>query len=382
MSFARVPLHLVFEEKVTVRDNYGGIGGLVALQGHLLKPETPSDTLLVFMHPMGIMHYLPMPIGLATAGVHCLSAVSRYPNNDSALIMEKVLADLGAWIRHARDVLGYRRIVLAGWSGGGSLSLFYQRQAVAPFITDTPAGDPISLPELVPADAMLLLAAHASRAATLTEWLDPSVVDETDPLSRDPAWDLYADPPPMRPPYPPDWVAAFRARQIARNRRITAWAQDRLAAMKERFGPNAEQAFIVHGTMADPRWLDPAIDANDREPGRCYLGDPKLINDAPGGLGRWATLRSWLSQWGYDTSRADGIACGPFCTVPTLVLDNSADDACTPSHADGLFAAAGAADKTRVTIAGATHYYAFQPDKLREAVGVVTGWLRQRDFLG
>jgi alpha-beta hydrolase superfamily lysophospholipase len=381
MSYARLPLHLVFEEKVTVRDSYGGIGGLVALQGHLLKPGTASETLLVFMHPMGIMHYLPLPMGLAEAGIHCLSAVSRYPNNDSALIMEKVLVDLGHWVRHAREQLGYRRIVLAGWSGGGSLALFYQRQAVAPFITDTPAGEPIDVPELVPADAMLLLAAHVSRAGTLTEWLDPSVTDETDPLARDPAWNLYADPPPARPPYPAAFVEAFRARQVARNRRITGWARDRLALLRERFGPNAEQAFIVHGTMADPRWLDPALDPNDRTPGRCYLGNPREINDAPGGLARFSTLRSWLSQWGLDTSRADGLACGPFCTVPTLVLDNSADDACTPSHADRLFAAVGASDKTRVTIHGATHYYAFQPERRADAVAAIRAFLEARGLV-
>ncbi|MFQ3664570.1 MAG: alpha/beta hydrolase [Sphingomonadaceae bacterium] len=380
MSFERIPLHLAFREETTLRDSYGGVGGIVSLQAHLLKPATKSDTLLVFLHPMGIMHYLPMPIGLASAGVHCLTAVSRYPNNDSALIMEKVLADLGHWVNHARRTLGYAKIVLAGWSGGGSLSLFFQRQAVAPFVTDTPAGDPVALPEVAPADAMLLLAAHVSRAGTLTEWLDPSVTDETDPLARDPEWNLYADPPPAAPPYPAEWVAAFRARQVARNRRITDWAHERLALLKQRFGPSAEQAFIVHGTMADPRWLDPAIDPNDREPGRCYLGDPRHINDAPGGLARYSTLRSWLSQWGIDTSRADGLAAGPFCTVPTLVVDNSADDACTPSHADRLFAALGAADKTRVTIAGATHYYAFQPDRLAQAVGVVKEWLAARGF--
>lgn len=378
MTFERLPLHLVFEEKVTVRDSYGGIGGLVALQAHWLKPETPSRTLLIFMHPMGIMHYLPMPMGLAAAGIHCLTAVSRYPNNDSALIMEKVVADLAAWVRHAREVLGYRRIVLAGWSGGGSLALFYQRQAVAPFLTDTPAGDPVTLGEFIPADAMLQLASHVSRAATLTEWLDPSVGSETDPLDRDPAWNLYADPPPALPPYPADWVAEFRARQVARNRRITAWAKARLVELRERDGPNAEQAFVVHGTMADPRWLDPTIDANDREPGRCYLGDPRLINDAPGGLARYSTLRSWLSQWGLETSRADALTCGPFCTVPSLVIDNSADDACTPSHADRIFASLGAADKQRITIHRATHYYAFQKEQLGQAVGVVKDWLATR----
>lgn len=380
MIFERIPLHLVFEEAQTVRDSYGGIGGLVALQAQLLKPPTRSDTLLVFMHPMGIMHYLPMPMGLAAAGIHCLSAVSRYPNNDSALIMEKVLVDLGAWISHAREKLGYSRIVLAGWSGGGSLSLFYQRQAVAPFITDTPAGDPVTVPQLVPAEAMLLLAAHVSRAGTLTEWLDPSVIDETDPLRRDPALDLYAEPPPAAPPYPADFLERFRAAQVARNRRISQWALERLDAVKARHGPNGEQAFVVHGTMADPRWLDPGLDPNDRTPGRCYLGDPRLINDAPGGLARFSTLRSWLSQWSLDHSRADGIACGAWCRVPTLVIDNSADDACTPSHADRLFAAVAAEDRTRVTIRGATHYYAFQPDRLKEAVGVVAGWLAARGF--
>jgi alpha-beta hydrolase superfamily lysophospholipase len=380
VTFERIPLHLVFEEKQTVRDSYGGIGGLVALQAHLLKPPVPSETLLVFMHPMGIMHYLPMPMGLAAAGIHCLSAVSRYPNNDSALVMEKVLVDLAAWIAHAREKLGYSRIVLAGWSGGGSLSLFYQRQAVAPFITDTPAGDPVALPSLVPADAMLLLAAHVSRAATLTEWLDPSVTDEHDPLWRDPTLDLYGNPPPESPPYSADFLARFRAAQVARNQRISQWALARLETVRTRLGPHGEEAFVVHGTMADPRWLDPSLDPNDRVPGRCYLGDPRLINDAPGGLARYATLRSWLSQWSLEHSRADGPACAAFCTVPTLVLDNSADDACTPSHADRLYAGLAAEDRTRVTIRGATHYYAFQPDKLKEAVASVAAWLAARGF--
>lgn len=379
MSFQRIPLHIIFEEKVTVRDTYGGIGGLVALQGHHLKPETPSDTLLIFLHPMGIMHYLPMPIGLASAGIHCLTAVSRYPNNDTALIMEKVCADLGAWVRHARDKLGYRNVVLAGWSGGGSLSLFYQSQAVRPRITHTPAGDPVDLSGLVPADAMLLLAAHISRSGTLTEWLDPSVTEERDPDARDPAWNLY-HPECRQPPYPADWLAEFRARQQARNRRITAWATERLAQVKAMHGPNAEQTFVIHGTMADPRWLDPSIDPNDRIPGQCYLGDPRLINDAPGGLGRTATLRSWLSQWGLDTSNADGPACAVDCHVPTLVVGNSADDACTPSHTHRLHDAVAAADRTLVTIEGATHYYARQPDKLREAVTTVKGWLAARGF--
>ena len=37
----------------------------------------------------------------------------------------------------------------------------------------------------------------------------------------------------------------------------------------------------MHGTIADPRWLDPTVDPNDRRPGTCYLGDPRVVNNSP-----------------------------------------------------------------------------------------------------
>ena len=37
--------------------------------------------------------------------------------------------------------------------------------------------------------------------------------------------------------------------------------------------------------MADPRWLDPTVDPNDRTPGTCYLGDPRVVNMSPVGPG-------------------------------------------------------------------------------------------------
>ncbi|WP_310497279.1 alpha/beta hydrolase [Sandarakinorhabdus sp.] len=381
MSFARIPLLIGFREPVGLRDTYGGIGGVVALQAQHLKPETPSDTILIFMHPMGIMHYLPLPGALAAAGVHVLSAVSRYPNNDNALIMEKVATDLGKWVAHARDKLGYAKVILAGWSGGGSLSLFYQAEAEDPRVTATPAGDPpdLTAAALQPADAVMLLAAHVSRSHTLTEWLDPSIIDEGDPARRDPQWNLY-DPACAQPPYSAAFLAEFRARQIARSARITAWAQRTLAELTAREGPHAERAFIVHGTMADPRWLDPAVDPNDRVPGGCYLGDPRLINDSPGGLGRFTTLRSWLSQWSL-LSHADGVACGPRISVPVLVIGNTADDACTPSHTRRLYDCVAQVDRELHEVKGATHYYAGQPEHLAKAAGIVIGWMERHGFV-
>ena len=102
----------------------------------------PSDTVLIFSHPVGGGAYLPMVTELARRGNHVIYANSRYRGNDSALIMEKVVLDLAAAIRHARERLGYERIVLGGWSGGGPLSLFYQQQAVRPSVRCDPGGRP------------------------------------------------------------------------------------------------------------------------------------------------------------------------------------------------------------------------------------------------
>jgi pimeloyl-ACP methyl ester carboxylesterase len=380
MSFARIPLLIAFREAVGLRDTYGGIDGVVALQAHHLKPDAASDTIVIFMHPMGIMHYLPMPGALAAAGCHVLTAVSRYPNNDSALIMEKVAVDLGRWVAHCREVLGYSKVVLAGWSGGGSLALFYQAEASDPQVTHTPAGDPFAMAEakLPPVDGVMLLAAHVSRAQTLTEWLDGSVIDEVGPL-RDPTWNLYS-PDCLQPPYSADFLADYAARQVARSNRITDWALHTLADLKQREGPHAERAFIVHGTMAAPCWLDPLVDPNDRAPGRCYLGDPRLINDSPGGLGRFTTLRSWLSQWSLR-SHACSLKVGHRISVPVLVIGNTADDACTPSHTQRLYdCVPNAASRERHDVQGATHYYAFQPEHLKTAAGIVTGWLGRHGF--
>ena len=228
------------------------------------------------MHPVGGGAYLPMTNALARAGHHVIYANSRYRGADYALIMEKVAQDLGAAIRDAKERLGYERIVLAGWSGGGSLSVFYQQQAQHATVTASPAGEPPDLTRevLPPADALLLLAAHVSRHGTLTEWMDPAIVDEADPAKRDPELDIYNPDNPNQPPYTAEFLERYRAAQIERNRRITRWVKDTLESVRASGRPLDERGFVVHGTMADPRWLDPAIDPNDREPGTCYLGRP------------------------------------------------------------------------------------------------------------
>ena len=214
---------------------YGGVAELVVLESHLLRPkDKPSDTVLVFMHPIGGGAYLPMMNALARAGHHVIYCNSRFRGTDSALLMEKVVEDLGECIKDAKNRLGYSKVVLAGWSGGGSLSVFYQQQAQNPTVTASPSGDGPDLTKLglIPADGIMLLAAHVSRHGTMTEWLDASILDESDPSKRDPELDLYNPDNPNQPPYSAEFLERYRAAQIDRNRRITKWVKDKLAELR------------------------------------------------------------------------------------------------------------------------------------------------------
>ena len=377
----RIAYAVGFAENATYSDVYGGGGAVVGLDCHLIRPvDRPTDTLIVFMHPVGGGMYLPMVRGLARAGHHVLWANSRYRGADSALIMEKVACDLGEAIVDAKERLGYERIVLAGWSGGGSLSMWYQALAEAgEGICDTAAGDPyvVEAARMPPADAVMMLASHVSRHQIFTEWIDPSIRDETRPRDRDTELNLYDPANPNQPPYSAGFVETFRAAQIARNRRITEWVRDELDSIRSSSNPNREFGFTVHGTMADPRWLDPTIEPSDRTPGICYLGDPEVVNDGPVGLARFSTLRSWLSQWSYDDARCDAIASGGRISVPALVVGNTADDACTPSHTTRLFDAIGHDRKRLHIVEGATHYYTGPNghEHLAEAIGAIDDFL-------
>lgn len=383
MAVVREPYGFVHADKSRLKEVYGGPTGQVFVECMTVRPDVgDSKTVILFSHPVGGGSFLPLVSALARAGRHVIYCNPRYRGNDTALIMEKCLLDLGACIADLKTRFGYEKVVLGGWSGGGSLSLFYQDQAQTPTITHTPAGDEVDIAGagLQAADGILLLAAHISRSVTMTEWLDPSILDEARPFERDPSLNLYDPAFPETAPYSAAFVQRFRQAQIDRNRRITAWAKDQLAALKAAGDPDAERCFVVQGTMSDVRWTDPSQDPSDRRPYTCYLGDPKIVNDGPVGLGRFTTLRSWLSQWSYDESRANGMVNAGRISCPVLVINNTADLACTPSHAQRLFDATASADKSLVHIEGADHYYAERPDLLPRATTAIGEWLDARGF--
>jgi pimeloyl-ACP methyl ester carboxylesterase len=379
-------ISLEYPEQRTFNETYGYAGshGKVHVEAVLMRPANrPSKTLFFFMHPSTSMDVLPVPRHLAASGLHVLCARNRYYRNDSALIFEKVLLDFGAWMRHAREVLGYDRIVIVGWSGGGPLAVFYQAQAERPSIIDTPAGDPVDVAgaKLIPGDAVIFQAGSVSRARILVEALDPSVTSEAEPDNRNLRLDLYHPDNPVKPPYPVDFLAEYRAAQRQRMDRITLWVRDRLADLGERNGKEVERGFVVHRTMADPRYVDATVDPNDRTPGRFLAAEPETVNTGPTGFARFCTLRSWLSQWSLADSRADATAGARHVSVPFLAIENGADDGAPRSHMQEVYAACGSPDKQYRLLEGANHYYAGQPELLTRAGLLATEFLAERDLL-
>ena len=144
MRILREPYGYAYAEKSRLKETYGGPEGQVFVECMRIRPEEgESRTVILFSHPIGGGSFLPMVTALARAGRHVIYCNTRYRGNDTALILEKCVLDLGACIADLKQRFGYEKVVLGGWSGGGSLSLFYQDQAEHPTITQTPAGDPL-----------------------------------------------------------------------------------------------------------------------------------------------------------------------------------------------------------------------------------------------
>lgn len=341
-----------------------------AIHGNLVERDGgPRRVGAIIVHPTSIFltHFLLTPI--AAAGLPIVGLNTRYAGNDAAVIMENAALDLGAGVRWMKDRLGFEQVVLLGFSGGGSLVAYYQSQAEDPTVTATPAGDPpdLTAAELVPADGVMLVGAHTGRTRLLRDWIDPSIVDELHPDRRDPRLDLFRED--RRLPFDRDWIEAYRAAQDARMRRITAWAVQQLDELD-----GGDRAFVVHGTVADPRFLDLSLDPSDRAPGSMY-GPPQGANLAAGGLARFTTCRSWLSSWAPEYAYADAPTNPRSVTVPTLIMSLLADQAAFPSDSKAMFEAAPVGRSQLVAMSGVNHYMLNQPGAPDAVAAEIVAWL-------
>lgn len=326
------------------------------IYGRLEGEGASKAVAYIVIHPTSnfMGHYLVEPMQARKRALLALN--TRYVGNDTMLIQERAIQDLGAGVRFLREQ-GYKKVVLIGNSGGGSMTCFYQAQAEKLTLRDTPDGEALSVSQedLPRADAIILLGAHSGRASVLLDRLDAAVIDEGDPWSADPEFDMFH--PARKVPFDPDWADGYRAAQRARLDRIIDGVLARLRALKEGADPNRktdDQPFLVHRTNADLRFLDLSLDPSDRKP-QSTLGNAASANMFANGLARFCTLRSFLSQWSVRHTRAEGPRNLARTSIPVLNLHLTGDQGIFPSTAKAYMDAAGSRG-TQIELKGLPHY--------------------------
>lgn len=349
--------------------------GFYPCQGLYVEPADRKPTVALIATHYNVdfsEHYLGEY--MARRGFGFLGWNTRFRGLEHFFLLEHALVDIGQGVKWLREEAGVEKVVLLGNSGGGSLMAAYQSQAKGITMKPTPG---LKLPEALdaiePGELYVSLCAHGGRPEVLTDWFDPSIVDEQDPSSTDAALNMYDEA--NGPPYSEAFITKYRAAQKARNHRITDWCYEEL----ERLGKHGmtDRAFNMYRTWADLRLMDPTIDPNGRKPRWCYAGDPKAANFGPRGIGLTNTLRTWLSMWSLKDSYCRGVPHLNRINEPALVIQSDADTGVFPSDAQLILDSVASQDKQLEMVAG--DHYLVEPDDARDKVAdIIARWLHER----
>lgn len=339
--------------------------------GVLAGPSSGAVGAIV-VHPTSNFHGHYLLPEFARRGIGLLGFNTRFVGNDTVLIMERAIQDLGAAVRFMRG--RFKKVFLIGNSGGASLVSFYQSQAERLTVTHTPAGDPVDLEpgDLPVADGIAILAGHLGRPFLLSHWIDASLTDENDPLSCDQALDIFH--PDNRPPFAPAFVEKVRAAQQMRMKRITDRVKLRLAHLRSLPQPIHDEPFLVYRTYADPRFVDLSLDSNDRAPGGNKKDGARTVNYGVNNLARTTSLTGWMSQWSFE-SNADGPSNLRRTSIPVLNLEFTADGAVFPSDVRRWSEACTGREQLH-RIVGATHYMHGQQELVDQVCDLCADWGR------
>jgi pimeloyl-ACP methyl ester carboxylesterase len=369
-----------------------------ATSGSLYQPATRTHTVVCVMHPREFMacHYLiPDIVG---AGYAAWSQAPRSVGNDLRLEHEFALHDVATGLAYLKGC-GFKRIVLLGNSGGAGLYAFYAQQAALPGaerIAKTPGGKPTLLADLeMPLPAgMVFIGPHPGQGALLMNCIDPSVADEGDALSLDPALDpLNADngyAGPKATLYAADFVEHYRAAQRGRVERLDAIAKaliERRLAARRRVKANADNAtpedkrlaghtpiINVWRTDGDLRCFDLSLDPSDRKFGSLWGNDPFASNYGAVGFARQC------STWSGISSNATLAKTATAITQPVLVVEYTGDQACFPGDVKKIFASLASTNKRHLRVRGDHHGRALSKDEAPgrlEAGRILASWLHE-----
>ena len=177
---------------------------------------------------------------LSRRGFLVLCMNTRFTNNEALVRFERIALDVKAGVQFLRAQPGISRIVLFGHSGGGPTMSFYQ--AVAENGTGYCKGAnklvqcTDELTGLPPADGIVFADAHSGNPVNVLRGINPSVVDENNPLRIDSSLDPFDPKNGFNPNGASHYSADFRKRYFAAQARrmngLIASAQAKLAAMQ------------------------------------------------------------------------------------------------------------------------------------------------------
>ncbi|GAY07564.1 alpha/beta hydrolase [Pseudonocardia sp. N23] len=384
--------------ELTTADGAGVRGVLATVPG--------ARTVVCLMHPRQDLTHHPLVPLLLQAGAAVWTQHTRSVNNDLTLVHEQALLDVAAGMVFLRDN-GFSSIVTLGHSGGGTLYAYYLQQAALPpqqRVTRTPGGRPVASADadMPVADGAVFLAPHPGQGQLLLGCIDPSVADESDPLSVVPSLDPFSPAngfaePPASSSYSAEFLDRYRAAQRDRVARIDAVARESLArtasaraafkdtgAVADRRRALAPRILTVFRTDADPRTVDLSLDPSDRPYGSLFGRRPDLINYGQVGFGRLTTPEAWLSTWSGLSSNADFVRCAPGVTVPTLFVELTGDQAAFPADSRRMVEALGASDLTTEVVRGLHFGGALaegEPTGNELAAARIADWLGKRHEL-
>lgn len=369
----------------------------------VLRTVPGAVTVVALMHPrQDLTHHVMVPELLAR-GYAVWTQGTRSVNNDISLVHEQALLDAAAGQVFLRS-RAFDHVVTLGHSGGGTLFSFYHEQAgLAPEqrLTRTPAGRPVDLAsaEMPVPDGAIFMAPHPGQGALLLRLIDPSVLDESDPMSVDPELDPYSPAngfvdAPGSSSYTTEFVAQYRTAQRERVARLDSVAKDRVADASDsrkrykasgnsvdRRNALAPRVLTVYRTDADLRFTDLSLSPNARPYGSLFGRRPDLTNYGLVGFARFSTPDAWLSTWSGLSTNADFVRCAPGVTVPSLFVELTGDQACFPEDASRMSEALGSIDKARVAVEG-THFggpiAAGAPTGASLAAADIGAWLSER----
>ncbi len=369
----------------------------------VLRVPPGARTVVTLMHPRADLTDHGLVPRLVRSSYAVWTQGSRSPNNDLNLIHEQAIIDYAAGQVFLRQA-GFEHVVQLGHSGGGTLSAFYcQQAALAPAqrLGTAPSGRGVGLADtdMPLPDGVMFVAPHPGQGELIRRMIDPSVVDESDPMSVDPALDPFNPDhgfrdAPESTTYDQAFVDRYRFAQEERVARIDARAQALVAASgvanrafkrdglaQDRRRAIAPSLVTVYRTDADLRSVDLSMDPSKRPYGSVFGRRPDLTNYGLVGFGRLSTAEAWMSTWSPNTTNASFLGCAPGVTVPTLLVELTGDQASYPSDTAAFADALGASDLTVDAVDG-THFGGpirpGEPTGYDNAMTVLAPWLAQR----